>query len=310
MKPLPLVRTKLTKRLELNKKLNVHGYKHFSQVSATGEQSVLFLNDIKRSICLKSVSYFEYDPYLCDISGLQNLSHVLKKLKLTKKLNLVVRRIERKHETDLLFPCLPRVNRMIKLRLEFPSTPGVTGEDLVRLATYLENCHLVKLLRVRFNSMPLVDQRGFRAFSTAFHKLKNLEELLYCKVSYFTPQNECKDTPHNFKRIPKLKRFVLKSGAQNSWTSMTDGAGVFLPSLLRSMVGNINPRILSLSYNKYTISTEAVEVLGEVLWQLTEVRDFSLQFENCKLGELELALVANGLTKCSQIEHLKFQYIE
>jgi len=65
--------------------------------------------------------------------------------------------------------------------------------------------------------MPLLDQRGFRAFTPAFHKLKNLEELHYWKVTFFTPQNECRDTPHNFQKISKLKKFVLKSGAQSSW---------------------------------------------------------------------------------------------
>ena len=47
---------------DLNKKLNVHGYKHFSQVAATGEESVLFLDDLKRSTCLKFISDFEFDP--------------------------------------------------------------------------------------------------------------------------------------------------------------------------------------------------------------------------------------------------------
>jgi len=310
IKPLPLLRTKLTKRLDLNKKLNIHGYKHFSQVAATGEQSVLLLDDIKRSTCLKFISDFEFDPYLCDVSGLQSLSQVLKKLKLTKKLNIIIRRIQRKHETDLVTPWLPRINHMVKFRIEFPSTPGIIGEDLVRLARWLEKCLLLKVLRARFNSMPLLDQRGFRAFTPAFHKLKNLEELHYWKVTFFTPQNECRDTPHNFQKISKLKKFVLKSGAQSSWTSMTEGAGVFLPSLWRSMKGNINPKYLNLSYYKYTVSTEALEALGEVLWQLSEVREFSLQFANCTMGELELAILAEGLIKCKQIEDFSFKYIE
>jgi len=57
----------------------MRGYKSFSKLGALGEQTIQTLNIIDKSVPLKFIKDFEFDPYLCETSGLQELRRSFKK---------------------------------------------------------------------------------------------------------------------------------------------------------------------------------------------------------------------------------------
>jgi len=52
----------------------------------------------------------------------------------------------------------------------------------------------------------------------------------------------------------------------------------------------------------------AAEELAKVLPTLANLRTLVLEFTDCRLGELELMILAEGFLNCKQITHLTFKF--
>jgi hypothetical protein len=118
--PMPILYTKFQNSSTLREKFVIHGHKYVSKLSASGPGTSHALKGIKKSQNLKFAPSFEYDPYLCDESHLDLLSKALMKLKHTKDLNLVIRRLDKSDELSKLSKQVKRLLKLYKLRLEAP----------------------------------------------------------------------------------------------------------------------------------------------------------------------------------------------
>jgi len=83
IKSIPLVYKKIEYNGSLKQICNLplKGYKCISRVSASGEYTIEILNKIMQTSNLKLVRRLDFDPYLCEVSGLEHLYKALMKFK-------------------------------------------------------------------------------------------------------------------------------------------------------------------------------------------------------------------------------------
>jgi len=58
----PIIYRKIPNEKKMRTRLAVNGYKHFSKLSACGEDTPLTLGNVSRSRNLKYIRKFEFDP--------------------------------------------------------------------------------------------------------------------------------------------------------------------------------------------------------------------------------------------------------
>jgi len=250
IKPIPVKFLNIKNHQKVSRislKLVCRGYKYISKVGATGEFSATMLEDLHKSQCLKFIRSLEFDPYFCEESGLKPLSKVFKKFnKCIQRANVVIRRLDKEHELNVLCPHLQRLRCLTKLRIDFPSTEGIVQKDFRIFWQGLKRCHLLKNLECNMISLDKIGQKGFRSFAFALHRLYKMENLKYHIKSCITPENDFEDKPAKIKKMLNLKTYHLKISCKTGWTSLTDGAGQFLPIFLRSFPEALNPIKLTL----------------------------------------------------------------
>jgi len=278
----PLVKIKLQDQdigVRISQQLISKGYKYISKGAITGKSSVSLLKRISQSKCLKTIQNFEFDPYLCEKSGVKPLLRVLNKLKGSiKKMNLIIRRFDEKKELCLLTKCLYRLTLLRELRIELPSTDKMDNRGMKLLAKSLRKCYLLRKVVYHFISLSQVSQVGFESIALNLCKLRKMESLKAHVKAFYTPQNVCEDISCIAGKMPSLKDYNLKISRRTGWTSMTDGSGQFLPSLFRNYPDTMNPTRLSLALDKFPISTETIHELAHSLPQLSNLRHVFLEF--------------------------------
>jgi len=90
--PLPISRRNILNSTKIRERFQLKGDKFMTKLSVAGPDTFRILQGIKKSCCIKSVQYFEFDPYLCEYSNITYLRTICHKIKGTKRLNLVIRR--------------------------------------------------------------------------------------------------------------------------------------------------------------------------------------------------------------------------
>jgi len=148
--PLPIVRRSVPNSKRLRSRLIIEGHKHFNKFVASGEETDKTLIKLQRSGLLKSIYSFEFDPYLSDISCIKAVINTFKRLKETKKINLIIRRVDYTNETDCLNPFLYKIPRMEKLKLSFPQTLNINEEGLMQIARVIGKCYRITSLEYEF----------------------------------------------------------------------------------------------------------------------------------------------------------------
>lgn len=196
------------------------GYKYISRVAASGEYTIEILNKIKKISRLKFIQSLEFDPYLCESTGLKALSEVLMKLKRSlDRLHLVFRRFVRKDELKNFSFCLARLDHMRKIKTEFPHTKGIETQDL----RYLQrNCR--KFVSLKSAEVKLIGSKNFgKSFSRISEIFKNAINIEEAKSSVYlshkeTPPPESLKNSFPIKRFFKnLKSFSLKYAFKTDW---------------------------------------------------------------------------------------------
>jgi len=148
---MPIIYTRLQYRegSETFRKISVKGYRSIFRGTVTGESTIDMLWRIKRSRGLKFMKTLEFDPYFCELSGLQQLAQVLNKFKKTLvSLNVVIRRMELEDKMDRLGSYLPKLMSLKKLRIELPHTQRIVTNDVKILMKGCRKCYLLKSIEV------------------------------------------------------------------------------------------------------------------------------------------------------------------
>jgi len=71
-----------------------------------------------------------------------------------------------------------------------------------------------------------------------------------------------------------------------------------------------NPNHLSLTFDKSCITLNTIKAISCVLPKLSNLKSVFLEFNNVKLAEFELLMLAKGFVDCKQIEYLTFKYLD
>jgi len=132
-------------------RISVKGCKYVSRVIASGEFTIEILDKIRKSSAVKMIRRVDFDPYLCETSGLKSLYQVLKKFKgLLSCLNLTFRRFTLRDELKEFCPCMGRLNKINKINIEFPNPQGMDLQDLDDFTNFAKRLS-VKSARVSFS---------------------------------------------------------------------------------------------------------------------------------------------------------------
>jgi len=75
---------------------------------------------MKKSQSIKFIRSFEFDPYLCEKSHIDDLRRVCPKIKETRRANFVIRRVNTPDELEIMSPFIARFLKIKALRIEFP----------------------------------------------------------------------------------------------------------------------------------------------------------------------------------------------
>jgi len=132
--PIRIIYKKIQNDKRMRTRLTVNGYKHFSKLSACGEDTPLTLGNFIKSRNIKYIRKFEFDPYLCEKSHIKLLGKAIEKLKNIHDINLVLRRLDYVNESDLLEPVMIRMNKLKKFRLELNRLENLHDEGFIKLA--------------------------------------------------------------------------------------------------------------------------------------------------------------------------------
>jgi len=314
IKPVLLTHCKLQQKQydsKFNKAFSIRNYKYIAKFAAVGCLTDENLKKIKKS-SLKIARSVEFDPYLCDASGLKTLGEVLKKLRmLIIDINLIIRRFESEKEVENVGLCLRRIRGLKRLRLELiGSSADFSSEMVTNLGKSVSKCYILEALDAKLVHLENMGQKDYVSFAISYSKLLRLEEVKNQFLSFYTPQSEFGGALNKIPKIKKVKRLLINSSAKTAWASMTDGSGQFLPALFKYFIGQANLEHYVHLLDNSEVPTEAVEELAKVLPNMSTLRTLFLEFANCRLGELELMILAEGFMNCKQIRDFTFKFTE
>jgi len=143
---LPIFRKNLLNSSRLRQRIQIDGDKFFAKFPAAGPETSKIIHGIRRSRSVKWIRKFEFDPYLCERSHLNDLRKIGYKIRDIQKLNLVIRRVDYPQELETIAPFVSRFSRLRSLRVEFPRTPNIDENGYVQLYKAIGNCsHLTSL---------------------------------------------------------------------------------------------------------------------------------------------------------------------
>jgi len=163
----------------------------------------------------------EFDPYLCEVSGLKQLTQALKKFKKTLlRLNFIIRRVKAEDEIQYFGALLPKLRSLVNLRIEFPKTQGISVNGIKTLIKSCRKCDLLKSLEVHLIGLSLLP-RNFRNFGGVFERLQKLENVKYHIQASHAPasmqtEEELKQVSKH-RKVSNLKSFSLKLGVKSGW---------------------------------------------------------------------------------------------
>jgi len=317
IKAIPLVYKKIEYKGDPKQicKLPLKGYKCASRVSAYGEYTIEVLNKILRTSNLKLVRGLNFDPYLCEISGLDSLYKILMKFKrFLLHLNTSFRRFTKKDELKLFSPCLGRLVQLEKIKVEFPNTHGIENQNLKDLEKYCRKFACLKSVELKLNG-PENFGKNVHRIRGLFHSSLKLKEIKSHVYLYDNEPARPGEVERNmpFKRFFKnVKALSLKYSFRTDWASYFDGADHMkgFQTVFRRFPALTNPIYFSLTFDKMQIHSDVIDAVAEMLPQFTNLKFIVIELNNIKLSELELMTLAKGFVSCKQIEHLTFKYLE
>jgi len=144
---------------------------------------------------------------------LKDLCKAFKNIKELKCLNLVLRRLDRVNESDIIIPYLKKQYHLIRLRLELPKTKNINDEGVTNLAKMLGRCSSLKYYEESIVDLENVSPISCMKFQANIQKNLGLEELkVSCRKtgSLDTVQafgiDTCRLKPRSNRRVKKSSR--------------------------------------------------------------------------------------------------------
>jgi len=231
--PIRINRRVLPNSQKMRIKFRANGYKNFSKISAAGPDTLQILRNIQGSSCFSFTQKFEFDPYLCDSSCLQELNIILKKLKCIKQLCLILRRFENNgiDQVKKISPNIYKLTRLKKINIEFSSIPNLQEVHLLKFHKTFKKCFSLNSLQWKLIEGPIMSVEYYDSLVKLMKrltKLENYQEYMTIKKgipNYSTGYSESFKNPPKFL---KIKTLGLYYSAAREWYPQFNERGVII----------------------------------------------------------------------------------
>jgi len=310
--PIPLVRKDLANSSYTRNRLQIYGYKNFSKVSAVGKGTQKVLSHIKHSQNLKTVQALEFDPYLCDSSYLKDFVRALNKLKDLKGVNIIVRRVDRTNESNILLPFIKRLAKLKALRIEVPSTENLNEDGLINFLRIVKKCYKLRRLETKFVNTAETSNNFEFQFMECNQYHKYLEELnMFHSVKKGTLKEEYNySAPFLNYRLPLLKKLSIVCSVSSEWESKTGENSNLAESYCSEWMARF-PNIEEMTM-KFINAMDTNEIVSgfSILTTIPHLKTLNYEALSCRIGDMELMAILFGITKMKQIKNLNFKLIQ
>jgi hypothetical protein len=311
--PMPILYTKFQNTPTLREKIVIHGHKYLSKLSASGPGTSQVLKGIKKSQSLKFAPSFEYDPYLCDESYLDLLSKALMKLKHTKDLNLVIRRLDKSDELSKLTKQVKRLLKLYKLRLEAPRTKNMNDQALIEMGKMIGQCYSIQVLDHVTLNLEGITESAHLNCSKNGKRLIRLRHIKRAVQKTEIVENMCIDLkkvqPSIFRRV-KIKTFDFNFGMPTGWLSMSTDLDSTSMLFLKALAWHQDLQSIRLRFTGNPAVLETMQVLSETVPKIKTLKRFSLEFLNSRITESEIFTVLQMIPQLTHIEEFTFKVLQ
>jgi len=319
---LPIFRKNLLNSSRLRQRIQIDGDKFFAKLPAAGPETSKIIHVIRRSRSVKWVKKFEFDPYLCDHSHLNDLRKICYKLRDIPWLNFVIRRVDFPHELETITPFISRFSRLRSLRVEFPRTENIHENGFIQLFQAIESCSHLRSLEWKGIEMAARSPISSLAAYNAYLSLKWLTHFKMYETSkkgaLLRHNMTDSDKPEKaLKRLKvrKMRKRVTNEGqtrditlsSAGEWANrevqemMDRGKRMELIKMGAQMLLGIE-KVRFLRMKALTNFEEIVNFFTFASF-LTTLSHLEVQSLNCQLSDLEVFAIADGLSK---VRHLKY----
>jgi len=278
-----MIHKKIQNDKRMRTRLLINGYKHFSKVSACGEDTKVTLENIVKSQNIRYIRRFEFDPYMCEKSYMKPLSKAMRKLKDIQEFNLVIRRLDYQNESNILEPFVMRLTRLLKIRLEMTKVENFDDNGLIRLAWMTG-----KLFSVREFAHVQVGMDHLSQYA-GMHFKKYGRKLKYCtkyrktfQKSSFITRNEELDSEKTQKLIQSikdcrcLKEMTFSLSMPQGWLSMSTDVDNSAVVNLKTIASQKHLEKLHLHFCGNPVVLETIQGFSDYLPGIRNLRNFGL----------------------------------
>jgi len=310
--PLPLFRKDPLNSCKTRKRFRLEGHKYFAKLSASGPETAKILKSIKKPISIKFLRSFEFDPYLCDKSHINDLRKICPRIKEARRTNFVIRRVNTSDELETLSPFIARFLRVISFRIEFPNTQNVGEKGLLQLHKAIRNFSFLQSFERVDANMPERSEQYRIKESKYTHQHPDLESIKYYGiVQKGTLRNEIidqKQTPKIYK-FPRIKFLDATFSVPGEWANM----GIendLNEQLTKSFDGFPQLQVLRLKLIKTMSNYHEILNILTAVSTLQNIHHLDFEYLNCRISDMEVIAFVQGIVKITQLKSFRLKVIQ
>jgi len=272
------------------------------------------LQGIRKSRYVKSVQKFEFDPYLCDRSYLNDLRKICHRIRDVTWLNLVLRRVDFSGEIGILAPSLGRFLRLKSIRGEFPGTQNTSEEDFIQLYKANGNCSQLRFIEWKTIEMPEGSERLANISTNYFRRLKYLKSI---KTYEALKKGALKNFGSNLNdiqkfRFQKIRDIDVTLSSAGEWASKEIMAETDKQTQLVKTVLKVFQHLERIRFC-FIKKVANFEDLVHLLYLTAIVPSFSqieYEFLNCQINDMEVFSLAHGLSKIKSLDYFALKVVQ
>jgi len=315
--PIPMIHRKIQNDKRMRERLVVTGYKHFSKVSASGEDTEKTLRNIIRASSLKYIRNLEFDPYLCEKSYMKPFCRAIKKFNNLQGLNLVIRRLDYVNESDILRPYMLNLHKMTKIRFELTKVEKLDDNGIIKLAWVCGKLYSIKefeQIHIGMDHISEIATMHFKKYGDNLRACEKFKKVL--QKSTFIARNDpaIRNIEKKFvkkaKGFQKLKDIACHLSMPQGWLSMTTEFDESSFMNLKMIAAQQILEKISFQFSGNPVTLETIQGLSEALPALPNLHTLTLDFLNSRVSENEVVMFSQMLPQLKALERLYFRVIQ
>jgi len=241
------------------------------------------------------------------------LRKICPRIKETKRVNIVIRRVNTSDELGALSPFIARFLRITSLRVEFPNTQNVGEKGLLQFKKAIDNCSFLRGLEWIDVNMPERSKEFRKRDSSQRSHHRYLESLKYSGLlQKGTLKNEIleKELTSKIPTFPKIKKIEAMFSIPGEWADMGIENDFNEQLLTKIFEGFPQLQVLKLKSIK-TMSNyhETLNMLA-AMSTLQNIHHLEFEYLNCRISDMEVIAFAQGLMKIKQLKSFCLKVIQ